>query len=144
MKEKSCFWYVIKNKKEDINDYKSKIRNQIKKGLKNCRVERIDKSVILNEGYEVYVSAFKRYITFLKPLSENRFKEKILKNGEKIDYWEVFYNNKLIAYSLNFIHDNVCNYANTKFHPDYLRYRPSEAFFFKMNKYYLKKKCFIC
>lgn len=138
--EKSCFWYVIKDKKEDINDYKSKIRNQIRKGLKNCKAELIDKNIVADQGYEVYMSAFKRYKTFLKPLTKKEFIESVLKSNDNIDYWGVFYNNKLIAYSQNIMQYNVCNYSVTKFHPGYLKYRPSEALFFMMNQYYLNKK----
>jgi len=139
----SQFWYVIKDEKEDINIYKSKIRNQIKKGLKNCRVEKVTKEYISENGYEVYYEAFKRYETFLKPMSKENFKKSILNSQSNIDFWGVFVNNKLVAYSQNKIRENICEYNVTKFNPNFLKYRPSEALFFEMNKYYLNEKNFL-
>lgn len=34
------FWYVIKDTQEGLVQYKSRIRNQIKRGLKNCIVKK--------------------------------------------------------------------------------------------------------
>ena len=69
------FWYVIKDEKEDLSNYKSKVRNQIKKSLKNCRVEMVDSRIIVENGYEVYSSAFNRYKTV-----SSLFQRSILKN----------------------------------------------------------------
>jgi hypothetical protein len=38
-----------------LNSYKSKIRNQIKKGLKNCMVKKVSCEEIAKYGYEVYI-----------------------------------------------------------------------------------------
>jgi hypothetical protein len=38
--KQSEFWYIIKDRDENLEQYKSKIRNQIKKGLKNCIVKK--------------------------------------------------------------------------------------------------------
>ena len=142
-KKNSQFWYVIKDEKENISVYKSKIRNQIRKGLKNCKVEKITKDYIARNGYEVYYEAFKRYNTFLEPISKEDFSKKILNSKSNIDFWGVFVNNKLIAYSQNRVRDNVCEYNVTKFNPSFLKYRPSEALFYEMNKYYLNEKNFL-
>jgi len=141
--ENSCFWYVIKDKKEDINEYKSKIRNQIKKGLKNCKVELVDSKVIAKCGYNVYLEAFKRYKTFLRPIKKDDFIKGVLNSVENTDFWGVFYENKLIAYSQNIRQKDIVNYSTTKFHPDYLKFRPSEALFHVMNKYYLNERNFL-
>jgi len=137
------FWYVIKDEKEDINNYRSKIRNQIKKGLKNCKVEKVTKEYIAKYGYEVYKKAFKRYNTFLQPVSEENFSKGIFKSLDNIDFFGVFIGNKLVAYSQNKIRNNICEYNTTKFDPDFLKYRLSEALFFEMNKYYLNEKKFL-
>jgi hypothetical protein len=59
---KSGFWYIIKDKNENLEQYKSKIRNQIKKGLKNCLVKKVTKELISHHGYIIYKNAFKRNI----------------------------------------------------------------------------------
>jgi len=60
-----------------------------------------------------------------------------------VHYWGIFHNNILIAYSENYIYDNIeVNYSAIKFHPDFLKLYPSYALFYEMNKYYLKENKF--
>jgi hypothetical protein len=133
------FWYVIKDKKEGLETYKSKIRNQIKKGLKNCIVKKVDREVIAQIGYEVYLEAFKNYTTFHKATSKENFQNSILKSND--EFWAVYTkDNKLIAYANNFIEKNVCHYNSMKFYPKYLYLYPSYALIYTMNEYYLNKK----
>ncbi len=135
------FWYVIKDEKEDLNKYKAKVRYQIKKGLKNCRVEKVDNKYIADNGYEVYQEAFKNYNTFLQPISKNKFQNSLI-NVEG-DFFGVFYENDLIAYAQNFLQENVCNYSTIKLHPSFLKYYPSYALIYEMNRYYLNEKNFL-
>ena len=142
-KREGCFWYVIKDEKEDIMKLSQNTRSKIRRGLKKLKVEKIKKNIVAKEGYEVYISAFKRYKTFLKPLKKDKFIESVLNDNDNIDYWGVFYGNKLIAYSQNIIEYNVCNYSVIKFHPDYLKFYTSYALFYIMNTYYLNEKNFL-
>jgi hypothetical protein len=136
------FWYVIKDEKEELQSYKSKIRNQIKRGLKNCVVRKVTKEIIAQDGYEVYFNAFKNYETNLIPLKISDFKNNILNSID--DFWAVYtLNNKMIGYSQNFLIDESCNYGTMKFHPDYLNLYPSYALIYYMNEYYLNKQHFL-
>ena len=143
-KNKSEFWFVIKDGNEDIDFYKSKIRNQIKKGLKNCIVKKVLPEEIAIKGYEVYKKAFDNYNTTLTLASQNKFYEDILKN-KHYDYFAVYSRlengneDKMIAYSSNLIEDNSCNYKTIKFDPDYLSLYPSYALIYEMNLYYLNQ-----
>jgi len=133
------FWYVIKDEKEGLDSYKSKIRNQIKRGLKNCIVEKVDKTIIANNGYDVYIEAFKNYSTFIIPISKENFKKSILSSSD--DFWAVYdKNRRLIAYANNFIENNMCHYNSMKFHPESLNLYPSYALIYTMNEYYLNHK----
>lgn len=137
------FWYIIKEKKFNINDLDPKIRNQIKKGLKGCKVRLVSKKELISSGYEIYINAFKSYTTFNKPFSEKQFQESIRELDSNYDLWGVFNaSKKLIAYSQNKLINNICEFSITKFHPDFLKLRPSEALFYIMSDYYLNKiKC---
>jgi len=138
-REESEFWYVIKDKKEGLETYKSKVRNQIKKGLTNCIVKKVDKETIANSGYSVYIEAFKNYLTFQKSMSENNFKRSILSSTD--DFWAVYNKeNILIAYANNVIEENMCHYSSMKFHPKFLTLYPSYALIYTMNEYYLNQK----
>jgi len=72
-KEETSFWYIIKDTKEKLEDYSSNKRSQIRRGLKNCRVEKVSNKEIAENGYDVYIKAFDRYKTDLIPLSKEEF-----------------------------------------------------------------------
>lgn len=135
------FWYVIKDSDEILENYKSKLRNQIRRGLKSCRVEKVDKVVIARDGYEVYCAAIESYRTKKKLEDKETFESSILESTG--DFWAVYnLEQKLIAYSQNRIEDDSVNYMTIKFHPDYLKAYPSYALFFTMNQYYLNAQSF--
>lgn len=141
-------WYaVLCYEFKDLPLLSVKHRYNIKRGLKNCEVKMVDAGFIANNGFNVYASAFSRYKDIKKPfLSEKEFKERILKTktfDDIINYWGVFYNNNLIAYSENYIYNNIeVSYSTIKFHPDFLRLYSSYAIIFEMNKFYLRDNRF--
>ena len=140
-------WYaVICDKFLELSEIASaNTRSKIRRGLKNCKVELVDADFIARQGYEVYISAFKRYKD-VKPIREKEFIRSVLVSrdfNDIIHYWGVFERNskRLIAYSQNFIFGEIeVNYSTIKFHPDYLKLYPSYALIYTMNKYYLKEK----
>lgn len=139
------FWYIMKDQYEGIEEFSSKIRNQIRKGLKNCSVRRISKDVLKASGYNVYREAFRHYDANQKPMSERAFNHMVDDlNEEQWELWGVFVKESghLIAFSQVFIHDGVGEFKITKFHPDYLKMRPSEALFFSLTDHYLGERHF--
>jgi len=141
-------WYaIICTEFKDLEEYSSSDRNKIKKGLKNCEVKRVEADFIARNGFNVFISAFERYKGVKKPsITEKEFRERVLKMRDFEDivhYWGVFHNNILIAYSENYIYDDIeVGYSTTKFHPDFLKLRPSEALIYEMNRYYLRDNKF--
>lgn len=142
-RESGEFWYLIKDSFGGLEELKTKYRTQIRKGLKNCTVIRVNNEEIAENGYVVYKSAFDNYTTDLKPVTEAAFKSNILTSD--YDHWAVYTKegNRLIAYSQVSILNNICKTPVAKFNPAYLRLRPSEALFFTINKYYLADKGFL-
>lgn len=146
--EKNTDWFAVicDNFKETTN-LTSNTRSEINKGLKNCIVEKVDFKFILQNGYNVYISAFSRYKN-AKPINKNEFEQNILLSKDFEDivhYWAVFEksSNRLIAYSQNYIYDKIeANYSTIKFDPDYLRLYSSYALIYSMNKYYLYENNF--
>ena len=141
--KKKLFWYIINDKSLSLNDYDLKTRNQVRKGLKMCSVRIINKKEFSNYGYEVYSKAFKNYKTFNKMDSKRVFDAEINNLTSNYDLWGVFsLEGKLIGYSKNYIQKNVCEFSSTKFHPKFLKCRPSEALFHTMCMYYMNEKKF--
>ncbi len=138
-------WYaVIYNEFKDIEELSAKNRSEIRRGLKNCEVKKVDADYIAKNGFNVFISAFERYKGVKKPsITEREYKERILKMRDFEDiihYWGVFHKGNLIAYSENFVFDDIeVAYSTIKFHPDFLKLYPSYALIYEMNKYYLKE-----
>jgi len=142
-KKETNFWYVIQDTPLDIKDYRPKIRNQIRRSLKKCIVRKIKKDDIINFGYDCYYNAFKKYNTHLIPLSKNNFFDYISSMSKDYEFWGVYsLDRRMIAFSINKVFGDYCDYSIMKFHPKYLRSRPSEALIFTMNKYYLNEQKF--
>lgn len=139
--EETRFWYIIKDTQEGLETYTSKIRNQIKKGLRLCHIEKTDRDVIINEGYRVYRLAFDHYQTVQKPLDENVFQNSISTLEGTWEFWSVRNDaGTLIAYSQNHILDNICNYSIVKLDPNFLSLYPAYALFYTMNNHYLNTR----
>ncbi len=137
---KSAWWYVIKDEFRGFDELKSKMRNQVRKGLKNCRVEKISKEFLTENGYEIYRQAMSSYKTYLKPENIEQFKNRILQTDEtNYDFWGVFHieDNKLIAFAQNQLNEQCVDYSIIKLDPAYLKHYPSYALIFKMNEFYL-------
>lgn len=143
--EKSLFWAVIKDQFDGMEELSSNTRSKVRRGLKNCSVEPIEKKFVKENGYRVYLNAFNRYDNYLLPSNENEFVKSIDNLDENWEFWGVFdkkNNSNLIAYSQNWIYEKTAEYKIIKFDPDYLNLYPSYALFFEMNKHYLEKMKF--
>jgi len=136
------FWYVIHDNPMRIEDYSRNTRSKIRRGLKNCSVELVDKSKVLEEGFESYNAAFLNYNTYLISKNKEEFQFEIKQLEGQWQFWGIFYGSKMIGYSQNRIVEDYCDYSTIKFHPNYLKLYPSYALFFTMNKYYLNEKKF--
>lgn len=141
-------WYaVVCDKFYELDEISAKSRSEIRRGLKNCAVERVDAGYIAEYGYDVFVRAFQRYRNTKKPgVSACDFRKRTLAMkdfDDIIHFWGIFHKQKLIAYAQNYIYDNIeVNYSTVKFDPDFLRLYPSYALFYSMNKFYLGEKRF--
>jgi hypothetical protein len=140
-------WYaVIQDKFFDLDELKSKRRSNIKKALKNCEVKKVPANYIGEHGYEIHRETFKKY--YGKNLTETKEVFQKMLNMDKdfennIHYWGVFYEDILVAYAKIYIFDKKeANICVAKFHPHYLKYQISDAFFYVLGQYYLKQEKF--
>lgn len=135
--EKNNFWYIIKDTFVPIEDFSKNTRNQVKKGIKNCEVKKVNLNYIQDNCYDIYKSAMEAYN--MPFITESEFK-KYSHEDQIRDYWVVISKEKNIpiAYSSNIIQEDTCNYAYIKFHPNYQDYYPSYALHYEMDKYYLE------
>ena len=141
-KTPTSFWFLIHSNPMEIEDYDTKTRNQIRKGVKECSVRRITSSELMNEGYHVYASAFKRYKTYLNAKTESEFLDEIISTPSNWEYWGVFYKDNLIGYAKVMVINDYAEYRSIKFDPLFLRMCPSEALIYTLNREYLNNRMF--
>ena len=139
--KKSNFWYLINDNCLTLEDYSVNTRSKIRRGFKSLEVKKIDKIKMLDSGYSVYSSAFKRYKTINRPMLRSEFVDYIQKLDKSWEFWGVFNkkNNLLVAYSQNKVVDNQCYYSTIKFHVDHLKKYSSYILYYTMNNHYLKE-----
>lgn len=137
----TSFWYIIKDIFGGMDELSPKTRNCIRRALKTLDIRMIEKDLLLKEGYEVYLSAFERYKVKSEAMSQESFLSMIQSSPENYHFWGCIdkKTNCLIAFSINAIVDNTCNYLTMKVIPSYLtNYYPFYGLLFTMNQYYLE------
>ena len=136
--EKSEFWYIIKDEYKGLEEFSSNTRSKIRRGLKRNEAFRIDKQELKNSGFNVYLSAFKRYKTFIKPMSQKEFCDRIDKmDPDEYDFWGVYNKEQLVAYAEVRKMKEMCHLNIIKFHPDYMKQYPGYALFYSLIDHYL-------
>jgi hypothetical protein len=137
------WWYLIRDKYIDLDEFDSERRRQIKNSIKRCIVKKVDAEYMANSGYEVYISAFASYDTFQKPAGRKEFYESMMsrKGNPIFDFWAAFdkTDNNIIAYFMNRLTSDCCVYSTTKFKPEFLKLYVSHALLYEMTNYYLNE-----
>ncbi len=137
------WWYLVRDKGIDLNEFDSKRRRDIKKGINKCLVKKVDAEFMAQNGYEVYISAFKSYDTFLKPTGQEEYQNRMMarKGNPVFDFWAAFdkSDGKLIGYFMNRLGEDYCLYSAAKFKPDYLNLGVHQAMIYYMTNYYLNE-----
>jgi hypothetical protein len=139
--EETQFWHVLKESFGGMDELTSKTRNMVRKAISLLDVRIIDKSVLMEQGYEVYISAYESYQKKSDtPVSLEKFISALKKDQSEGHYWGCFEkeSGKLIAYAHTVIRDTVCIYSSLKAIPGYLKlHYPFYGLIFTMNEYYL-------
>lgn len=139
--EETSFWYVIKDTFGGMEELSSKMRNQIKRCFRSMRVERISRDFLLNNGYEVFVRAAESYAIKLQPPTREEFAARI-RNAAENEYWGVIdiETENLVAFSMNFVSDESCEYRTMKAIPEYQKRYAYYGLIYEMNRYYLDEQ----
>jgi hypothetical protein len=135
-KKEMPFWYIIKDNSSLIENYSSNTRNQIKKGLKNFEIRKVNKYEIHQTAYSIYKKAFKAYEKNKTIVSLEVFQKNL---KAEFDYWGVYRNDKLVGYAHNRVYDESCDYSTIKIDPKHKNEYPFYALIYKMNEYYLEE-----
>ncbi|PYZ99574.1 hypothetical protein A6K26_009135 [Gammaproteobacteria bacterium 2W06] len=136
------WWHIIKDAPETLETLSSNTRNQVRRGLKSTISKPTTREVVLNEGYEVYRSAFDRYETFEAMFSPSQFREAVEALPAETEFWEArnHETGELVAFSENLVRDEACFYNTMWFQPEALKAYAGYALIHEMNKHYLNER----
>jgi hypothetical protein len=143
-------WYaVICDRFTPLDEMKSKARSEIRRGLRQCEVRRIDGAFLADNGYEVMVEACKSYGAYQGTVpSESQFRKSAIEKHafeDLVHYWGVFCRStgKLVAFGENWIFGKIeASYSTIKLHPEALAMYAGYALVYAMNEYYLGQEGF--
>jgi hypothetical protein len=148
-KEETSFWYVLKDSFGGMEELPTKVRNQIRRAIKTLDIRIINKEELILNGFNVHRSAFENYRIKSEVPTKESFVERINNCGNDYQFWGCYHkeSNELVAFSINRIYDEQCNYETFKANPEFLRgYYPLYGLIFEMNRYYLEemKLLYVC
>jgi hypothetical protein len=136
------FYGVIQDHHTEICDLKRQVRYEVKRALRNYYFQELLSPDVINEGFKIYIASFKTYDTYLRPLSENDFKNSFQNNllTEK-DIPKFFgiresSSNTLVcyAYGVHYSEGNYFDLKVVKFDPEHLKNNISELLFYEIGK----------
>lgn len=135
------WWHVINSSGCKIEDLSSKTRAKVRKGGRCFHAEIVEPEEVCRSCYPVYVSAFSRYDTHERKMTESEFVSAIKSLPQETEFWVVYDNdtNEPVAFSENLVSNRVCSYITTWYNPDSLKRYSSYFLIQLMTEYYLAK-----
>ncbi|MGD9994166.1 MAG: hypothetical protein AB7S69_12800 [Salinivirgaceae bacterium] len=140
-------WYaVIKDKHLSLDEYRTaNIRNQIRKGLKNFEIKRIEPELLVQQGFVIYQKAFEAFNT-KAPMELTEYQKFITTLHDFDDIIHVvgvFHQQKLIGYALIYCYGTLeAGISEIRILPEYNNLYPSYALFHWLSEEYLAKRKF--
>lgn len=141
-------WYaVICSKFITLEMRKSKYRSEVRRGLANCEVRRINAEELIGEGYGVYTRALERYRGSAKPTwDEKQFRRHVHVSGrfdDIVHFWGAFHGGRLVAFAICNVFDAIeATYWIEKVDPASLPHYPAYALQYEIGRYYLDERKF--
>jgi len=140
--EDTSFWFVIKDKYSGMSELTSRTRNKIKRANNTLSIKIVSKQNFMHGNpYDIIKSAFCSYKIKSDLPTKDDFIRRIDSCGSNYDFWAIYdkKNDKMVGFSINRIHDGICDYETFKVLPEYLRwYYPIYGLLYAENRYYLE------
>lgn len=147
-KDETEFWYIIKDNFSEFKELPQSTKTKIRRSSKIYNFKQSNKEFILNNCHDILVSREKSFDIKCKITSKEAFSSMLdeYENENKIDYWivENKESGEVVAFSINRIKEDSCEYDMLSCKPDALHDRsyPYYGLFYEMNRYYLQEKGF--
>ncbi|MCR4965149.1 MAG: hypothetical protein K6A41_05790 [Bacteroidales bacterium] len=145
--ENHNYYYVVKDSDFNIDNYKSRVRNKIRRCLNNSVIQLCDyKNIVNNSGYEIFLSEHRRYAKKGFPSTPKQETQWIdgmkeaAENGH--EFWSVVHEGKLIAYAVSYPNAEHVDLVTWKVDYEHFNHLyPSYGLLYTICKYYSDKGC---
>lgn len=139
------WWYVIREGAFSLDTLSPSSRRNIRKALRNCRVERINPSQYVEDLWRVYNEAIQRYENYVIKKTKEDFIDHFRRKDVEEECWAGFDNETglMIGYAIFIVHDDWVKFDKSRYAAHYLKLRVSDAINASALEYYLnieKKK----
>ena len=132
------WWYVIREGPFNISELSASSRRNIRKALRNCRVEKIDPELYIDDLWRVFIEAIVRYENYEMRFDKAGFIQEWVHSGK--DFWAGFDKTGLmIGFAVFEPHDKWVDYQVAKYSAQYLKLRASDAINVVALEYYLNE-----
>ena len=144
--EETSFWFIIKDKLEDISELPFSARRNIRRALRFYNIRKINLKEFSEIAFPIITSAQKSYKIRCHVTNKNEFNDMIRKYETENDkeFWvvEKKENKEAVAVAINRIKENSCEYDDMKCKPEALKDRtyPYYGLIYIMNRHYLEEK----
>lgn len=140
-KEKSSFWYIIKDSFNGLEEFSSNERNKIRRSIKVLDFKKIGVDLLRSEGWRILQATYQDYAVKDRAMNETLFLD-YLSSCEKqaFDYWGVFDGQRLVGFCTVWLWPpDSCEYGLIGLLPEYKHNNtyPYYGLFYNMNTHYL-------
>lgn len=135
------WWFVVREGPFDLKDLSSSSRRNIRKSLRNCRVEKIEPAEHTEDLWRVFNEAAERYQNYRITVTKQEFVNRIIDSETEQEYWGGFDNQtgRMIGYAIFQPHQDWVEFLVSKYSTRYLKLRVSDAINAKALDYYLNQ-----
>ena len=146
-KEESNFWYIIKDSFGGMGEHSSNERKKIRRAFKRFNYKKIDKQLVVNQGYEIVKKVNDNYKVKDRKMNEKVFRELLdIWDEANNEFWGAFDINdgRFVGFAVVRMMGEGCFYDLVTVFPEYKHNTsyPYYGFFYKMNEYYLGERKF--
>ena len=135
------WWYIIRRAPYNLDAMPAGKRKHIRQAEKKCEVHIIDPKDYLDELWEVHNAAFSRYVNTKNTEEKEQFKKNLANRNDRT-FWGGFdrESGKMVGYMSCGECEEYVNIYASKYHPQYLNLRVSDALHNAVMEYYLNQR----
>lgn len=144
--EKTCFWYIIKDRFDGLDELKPNERNKIRRSLNTLTFKKVNVDLLEQNGWNILKATYDDYAVSDRKMNLSLFLDYLSEcKSKEYDYWGVFDNDILIGFCTVWLwSDDCCEYGLIGILPEYKHNNtyPYYGLFHSLNAYYLGEKGF--